>query len=65
MYFDRFDIVSAHYAFACDYHEGQWSELYKKLCRIGKYFNPSAMWKGYDSLSDNGKEIYDNLVATN
>ena len=64
MYFDRFDIVSAHYAFCADYHEGQYSDLYAKLCRIGNYFTPSMAWKGYDSLSENGKVIYDNLVES-
>lgn len=63
MYFDRFDIVSAHYAFCADYHEGQGSELYAKLCRIGNYFSPSIVWKGYDSLSENWQIIYDNLVS--
>jgi hypothetical protein len=62
MYFDRFDIVSAHYAFCCDYHEGQGSELYAKLCRIGNYFTPGMAWKGYDSLSENGQMIYHNLA---
>ncbi len=63
MYFDRFDIVEAHYAHAVDYHDGQTSDLYVKQCRISRYFKPGGMWKGYDSLSDNGKEIYDALVA--
>jgi len=62
-YFDRFDIVSAHYAFAVDYHSGQWSDLYARQCRISKYFTPGAMWKGYESLTENGKEIYDRLEA--
>ena len=62
MYFDRFDIVSAHYAFCADYHEGQGSELYAKLCRIGNYFRPGMSWKGYDSLSENGQLIYHNLA---
>ena len=61
MWFDRFDIVSAHYAFCADYHSGQGSELYAKLCRIGRYFNPGAMWRGYDSLSENGRAIYETL----
>ena len=61
MYYDRFDIVSAHYQFAADNHGGQNSELYAKLCRIGKYFKPSTFWSGYDSLTENGKVIYDNL----
>ena len=63
MYFDRFDIVSAHYAFCADYHGGQYSDLYAKLCRIGNYFRPGMAWSGYDSLSENGQVIYDNLVA--
>lgn len=63
MYFDRFDIVSAHYTFACDHHGGQYSELYAKLCRIGNYFRPGMARTGYDSLSENGQVIYDNLVA--
>lgn len=41
MYFDRFDIVEAHYAFSCDYHSGMFSDLYKRSCRISKYFTPS------------------------
>lgn len=63
MFFDRFDIVEAHYAFACDYHSGQWSELYAKLSRISKYFTPSPLWRGFESLSENAQEIYNNLVA--
>ena len=62
MEFDRFDIVSAHYAHAVDYHSGQASDLYAKQCRISGYFRPGPMWRGYDSLSENGKIIYDNLV---
>ncbi len=64
MYFDRFDIVSAHYAFCADYHGGQYSELYAKLGRIGNYFTPGMGWCGYDSLSENGQVIYDNLVES-
>jgi len=64
MYYDRFDIVSAHYAFAVDYHGGQSSELYARQCRIRSYFTPGAAWEGYDSLTENGKEIYQQLVTT-
>ena len=58
MYFDRFDIVEAHYAHAVDWHGGIRSKLYEKICRIRQYFKPSYSWSGFDSLSDNGKEIY-------
>lgn len=61
MFYDRFDIVSAHYAFYCDYHEGMFSEFYKKQCRISKYLKLSPCWQGYNSLSDNSKEIYNAL----
>lgn len=65
MYFDRFDIVSAYYAYAVDYHSGQWSSLYKLTCRISKYFTPGMSWRGYDSLSENAQAIYDRLVTIN
>jgi hypothetical protein len=64
-YFDRYDIVEAHYAFATDWHGGQASELYRKQCRISRYFNPGYHWDGYESLSDNGKAIYDELCERN
>ena len=64
MYWDRFDIVEAHYAFCIDWHSGQWSDLYARQCRISEYFNPSPMFRGYDSLSENGQEIYDKLKET-
>ena len=63
MYFNRFDIVEAYYCFFCDYHEGQYSNKYTRLSKIGSYYKPSRLDKGYDSLSENGKAIYDNLVA--
>ncbi len=61
MYWDRFDIVEAHYAFLADYHEGQWSDKYARLCRIGKYFRPSPLFRGFESLTENGKAIYQQL----
>lgn len=62
MYFDRFDIVEAHYAFYSDWHSGQFSDFYARLSRISDYFSPGAMFNGYDSLSENGKIIYDDLI---
>ena len=61
-YWDRFDIVEAHYWHAADWHGGQWSELYAKLCRIGQYYTPGMLHRGYESLTENGKAIYDQLV---
>ena len=61
MFFDRFDIVEAHYLYCRDWHGGQWSKLYLRLCRIQRYFRPNDLC--YDTLSDNGREVYDRLVA--
>jgi hypothetical protein len=63
MYFDRFDIVEAHYAFACDWYNGQACPLYARLSRIvgALRFKPSPLFKGYDSLTENGQEIYNSL----
>jgi hypothetical protein len=60
MFFDRFDIVEAHYSFCCDYHNGQGSDLYHRLSRISHYFKPGFILN-YETLTDNGREIYDNL----
>lgn len=60
MYFDRFDIVEAYYLWLCDNHEGQWSPSYERLCRIERYFRP-GLSLSYETLSDNGRAIYDNI----
>ena len=64
MFWNRFDIVEAHYAFHKDHHCGLWSPEYETLCRISKYYHPSMLGCTYDSLTENGKMIYDNLVET-
>lgn len=68
--FDRFDICEAHLAFEQDWHVSgilherasnrrrNMSTDYQ-LHRMG--FNPGALFDGYESLSDNGKDIYDAL----
>lgn len=66
MYFDRFDIVEAHYLFCLDYYNGQTCPLYARLCKlIIKYkFVPNLSIREYGikGLSKNGKSIYKNLV---
>lgn len=62
MYFDRFDICEAYYLFGSDYHSGQFSKEYAYIGRaLNLGFKPGASLR-YESLSENGKEIYDNLV---
>ena len=61
MYFDRFDILAAHYQFWCDHHGGQWSDGYARIGRIlNMGFRPGPCFS-WDSLGDNGQEIYRQL----
>ena len=62
MYFDRFDIVEAHFAFYADNWSGQFCPFYIRQCRIRDYFNPGPCFEGFESLSENGKAIYEQLV---
>lgn len=63
MIWDRFDIVSAHYIYCVEWHGGQWSAEYARLCRIRRYFRPSGLLS-VDTLTDNARLIYDVLVAS-
>jgi hypothetical protein len=65
MHWDRWDIVTAHYAYCTDWHSGQNSPEYVRLCRIRRYFKPNPYWDGYASLTENGGAIYDELVSLN
>jgi len=63
MYFNRFDICEAYYLFGTLYHSGQYSKEYAYLGRLIKCgFKPGRSF-GEDSLSENGRAIFDNLVA--
>lgn len=62
MNFDRFDVCEAHYCFAYDYHDGQFSETYKIFGRLDRIGFKPAMNLKYETLSENGKDIYDSLV---
>ncbi len=62
VYWDRWDIVSAYYAYYSDWHAGQASYEYQRLCKIGRYFKPGRYWTGYSDLTENGQAIYDELA---
>lgn len=62
-HFDRFDIVMAHYVFYAHFHEGQWSDKYRRLCHIGEYFKPGAAGIDLDrEENENAREIYLSLL---
>jgi hypothetical protein len=64
-YFNRFDIAAAWYVFLVQWHDGRargWAS-YGRLSRLLGYFKPSALLNAEDDLSENGRLIYDQLVA--
>ena len=62
MEFNRFDIVEAYHLWFTHYYDGMFHPNYIRRCRIEEnlQFKPS-MSHSYDSLSENGQYIYDQL----
>ena len=65
--FDKFDVCEAHYQLEVDYNLGGWlherpsnqrrmEATHVQLHRMK--FAVGAGWNGYESLSENGKDIY-------
>jgi hypothetical protein len=64
MYFNRFDICSAHYLFACLWHGGQGCEIYAKFAQLERIgFRPSPLLAKPADLDCNAKEIFRQLVV--
>lgn len=65
MYWNRFDICEAWYLALSHCHSGQWSDSYARLCYLTRsgFFKPSPMLS-VDSLSENGREIYEKACNT-
>ena len=65
MYWDRFDICLAHWAFACSWHEGQGSAAYAKLGQIERMGFRAGIGQSSEprELGDNAREIYRQLVV--
>lgn len=70
--FDRFDICEAHYVLECDWHDGGILQERPTNRRMNRSTgvqldrmqftpSPSVRNNGYDALTDNGKEIYNEL----
>tara|TARA_R110002050_G_scaffold101685_2_gene210007 strand:+ start:367 stop:597 length:231 start_codon:yes stop_codon:yes gene_type:complete len=66
MYFDRFDICLAHWAFACSWHDGMGSETYAKFAQLNRVgFRPGGCQsEDPKDLGDNAREIYRQLVVS-
>lgn len=57
---DRWDIVIGHYWYYVDFHRGQWSREYERMCRIGQYYRPSYLANGPET--EGAQMVYDALV---
>jgi len=62
MHFDRIDICDAYYLFATLYHNGQSSKEYKIFGRLEKVKYKPGFALSEDSLTCNGRDIYQKLV---
>ena len=64
-YFDRFDVVEAWYVFLCQWHDGRGKGRYSygRLSKLFTYFKPGCHLNSEEDLTDNGRAIYDQLVA--
>ncbi len=58
-YYNRFDIIEAHYWFCADHLEGQFSDKYIRACHILEYFDPTRLFNGPGGK--NSQAIYDAL----
>lgn len=65
MYFDRFDICAAWYHYLKDNHQGQWSDMYLRLCRLMGFYTPGLLTRERASLSENAMAILAALEARN
>ena len=63
MYFDKFDIVEAYHLYYTHHYSGMFDPHYIRRCKMESYFRPSVD-HSYESLTENGQMIYDNLVET-
>ena len=61
MYFDRFDIYEAYHLWFTDFYSG-FDNNYIRRCRMESKFQFSpSLCHSYESLTENGQYIYDQL----
>lgn len=58
---DTFDVETAIYWFAVDYHGGQWTNLYEANCLTG--YRPGRMVNSIEDESEISLDLYNELVA--
>lgn len=61
-YYNKFDIVEAHYWFSVHHHEGQTSDKYLRMCKLlQKPFCYQPAWTMNGPQSENAQAIYEAL----
>jgi hypothetical protein len=65
MYFNRFDICLAYWAFASHWHDGQYCQIYAKFAQLERIkFSPGICQSDTPAdLPENAREIYRQLVV--
>jgi hypothetical protein len=64
MYFDRNDICEAYYLYAVENSDGQGSLEYAVLSKLDDMgFEPRRGLRNPEDLTENGEEIYNDLVS--
>ena len=64
LYFDRFDVCLAYWAYATHWHAGQFSDTYAIFGRLERMgFRPGCQSDRPADLGDNAREIYRQLVV--
>lgn len=55
---DRFEYCAGTYLFCSEHYVGQASDLYARLCRIGRWFKPGAASIKWETLSEEARDVY-------
>lgn len=58
---NRIDVIEGYFWFFTNYHGGQFSDMYARLCRISRYFTPGPFNMG--PSTEGAQAVYDALVA--
>ena len=69
-YYDSFDICEAHWLLECDYNVNGWlrerpsnqRRMEATAVQLHRMWFRPAVGLSYETMSDNGREIYDMLV---
>ena len=44
--FDRVEIADTYFWWLAEHHDGRWSDTYRRLCQLGRFYTPSPLARG-------------------